>query len=441
MPPYITNRAQRNVSGNALVPDDVRRSDLAAALAVAVVVAQLLLAQLTLVLTISFLAVGRVSRWRPSWLAIPAGLGAAWILAIGLSAAIGGYLAVAGRLVATFTGGRSVPGGLAHLQPVLGAWQRWLPGQLPVALVASAVLAFVLTRSRPVRGGYRPGALVLARRRYLTQMLRRDELATADGCCLGVRPATGTGAVVSWQEAAAGVLCTGQRGDLATATGLDLAIAAIQHRKTVIIVDLAADQQQGARLAAACTDLAVPLSRLGSQSAHYDPLSQASPARGTSLVMAMIGRALDHREVAYFPLGGLRHLGPAGMLARLAVADLIENLARRSDDGSRVDCMVWINGCELIDDRQVRALLALGERTGTAVVLGSAAGPVAAGLGSAVNVVAVRGGLPPGFAAPDQDPGLAELVALAALPDAGRPDELILGVRDPARIVRCQTVR
>jgi hypothetical protein len=158
------------------------------------------------------------------------------------------------------------------------------------------------------------------------------------------------------------------------------------------------------------------------------------------------------------------------MIARLAVADLIETLAQHSDLGSTGDCTVWINGCDRIDHRQLRGLLALGERTGTAVVLGTTAGAAAARLAAEVNVIAIRGGCPPELAArhlagkdhakthTERDisapgsPGLAgepscaaddDLAELARLQLAGGPDVLSVCVRspEPRLIASCRAVR
>src|SRR5215472_2906275 len=64
-----------------------RRGEILAALAVAGVVAGALFAPLALLLTLTFHAVSTISRWRPSWLAVPACCGAVWLLAIGPAAA------------------------------------------------------------------------------------------------------------------------------------------------------------------------------------------------------------------------------------------------------------------------------------------------------------------------------------------------------------------
>jgi hypothetical protein len=107
-----------------------------------------------------------------------------------------------------------------------------------------------------------------------------------------------------------------------------------------------------------------------------------------------LAAAFADRAVVLFPLRRLAPDRPARMVAKLVVADLIENLAERSDLGSRADCLVWINGCEAVDPRQLAVLVALGERTGVAVVLGTALGAAAARLATDVNVIAVRGDSP-----------------------------------------------
>ena len=57
--------------GRYLIPGDTpRRGELLAVCAVLAVAAHLLFAQLTLVLAVVFVAVTRLSRWRPQWLAV-----------------------------------------------------------------------------------------------------------------------------------------------------------------------------------------------------------------------------------------------------------------------------------------------------------------------------------------------------------------------------------
>ncbi len=581
-------------------PELAKRAELMAGLAILALLAELLFAQLTLVLAICFLITGRLSRWRPLWLALPAAVGLAWILAAGPRPALAGFTAGGGKVLAALARHSPLHARLAYLRGIPGSWRQWLPRQLPVALIAApaqaGLLALAGLTARP--SSYRPGLLIAARNRYLTSTLRRGELATSDGCCVGIDPRAGTRATISWSEAGAGMLCTSRDADAATLTGLDLAIAAIQHRKSVIIIDLAPSGAepavepgtgQGDPIGAACAAAAAPLHRFGGQSARYDPLSCASPARAVSLTMAMIDwdgiaradqlfcanylnaalalittrkaapapsdpailgelvsllrpgalaarlaelrersaaadslasrvteitsaaaghhlvlarmtaqlaelngtaagqllrpsspsgqqagislrRAIASREVVHFSLGGSRYASSAAMIARLAVADLIDNLAQRSDLGCAADCAVWINGCDRIDHRQLRALVALGERAGTAVILGTTAGPAAVRLATEVNIVAIRGRCPPELASrhlgvqdhqnaySERDvtmpgsPGIAgeppraaddDLAVLARLQVAGDRDALSVCVRRPERrlIAGCRVVR
>ena len=66
------------------------RRELLAALAVLGVLGGLLFAPVTLGLAVAFHAVGKITRWRPAWLAVPAACGLIWVLAIGPAAALTG---------------------------------------------------------------------------------------------------------------------------------------------------------------------------------------------------------------------------------------------------------------------------------------------------------------------------------------------------------------
>src|SRR5262249_11898844 len=122
----------------------------------------------------------------------------------------------------------------------IAGWRQWLPAQLPVALIVAAAEAGVAGWLRARRHGhpYRPGALVTARSSYVTACLRRGGVASPAGCCLGLIANSGRRAEVSWPDIAGGLLITGHDRAGVTSTGLDLATAAIQHRKAVIIIDL-----------------------------------------------------------------------------------------------------------------------------------------------------------------------------------------------------------
>ncbi|HUZ52909.1 MAG TPA: hypothetical protein VMU94_10325 [Streptosporangiaceae bacterium] len=601
MPPFLTGSAEPLTpppgrQGYLVPPGAPSRSDLAAAAAVAALIAQLALAQLTLVLAALFVIIGRLSRWRLLWLAWPAAAGVGWVVTIGTGRAVAGYAAAGAHLIGSLTSPGPVPARLAHLAAAFRRWRQWLPGQLPAALIVAAAEASVVGRlgrlpwrrqagrpavtwageaagpggtaragdaadlGRPAwageaaglagppwagagaaRGGavrpYRPGALVMARRAYLTASLRRGEVATADGGCVGIVGRTGRRASITWAEAQAGVLLTGQDAAAVTTTGLDLATAAIRHRKTVIIIDLACGagydaagivsawrdaigSGMRASIDSACADVQAPLLCFADPGTHYEPLSGVAPDRAADLVLAMIDwtglapakqsfcadylrtalavsaaagpaarphrpvlddlasllrpgalqlrlrhgaatmpghdalnrraaelatqqetdpaaaaavlavvtqlaglrspgigtrlgqpglaagaqvrldRALAEREVVLFCLDPRMQGRPAVMVARLAVADLAGILAGRAGLGAPADCLVWINGCEAIDQAHLAALLALGPGTGTAVLLSTTAGGTAARLAGQVNVVAIRGRAPRGLAGP-----------------------------------------
>jgi hypothetical protein len=586
MPSYIAG-AEARISERLprLSPRDLSpRRDLAAGLAVTAVLVQVLLAQVTLALVICFLITGRISRWRPLWLVLPAVTGLGWLLASGIRPGIAGYLAGGGHLFGQLASHGSLFARLRRARAVAGSWRRWLPGQFPLALpVAAAQAALIGLLGRNGRTwDYRPGSVIGARNRYLAATLRRGEVATADGCCVGVVTGAGARAVITWEAAETGVLCTGRDGAAVWATGRDLALAAIQHRKTVIMIDLAADRPPMEWIGTECARSGAPRRSLDAQAAHYDPVSAASPARATNLIMAMVdwkgishaeqvfcanylnaalaliamkpadpawrlgpaldelpgllapgalqarldrlgrlegprspgisalaarvaefggqpgdhqavlaavatqfaelrstplgrlarpangsavgrlpagpdhsppgpdhsppgrdqldlARALAGREVLCFRLDKLANGRPATMLARLVVTDLIGQLAERCDLGGRYDCLAWINGCEAIGASQLGALVELGARTGTSVVLGTTAGDTAAALATEVNVIAVRG---TGSHIPASDlAGREELRAV--LDGPGPPDAVSLWTARPQlrHLADCEVVR
>ena len=138
------------------------------------------------------------------------------------------------------------------------------------------------------------------RRGYAVACVRRGEVATADGCCVGIRPDTGRRAVVSWREALGGVLVTGIDGADVTCTCLDVVAAAILHRKSVLVIDMTSGTSSGQRrrcgavtasvlsaVAAVSEEAAAPLMVFGSGSSCYEPFAEAGPADSAGLVIAM----------------------------------------------------------------------------------------------------------------------------------------------------------
>jgi hypothetical protein len=255
----------------------------------AAVVAQLAVAQVTLGLAAAFVLTAALSRWRPAWLSCPVLLGLGWAMAIGGARAWHGYL-----------GGTRLFLGLLHAKGLLDAsgptampWHRWLLAQIPFALIAAAAEAGIVSRLYLRLGAWRPGLVVALRRCFVLASLRRGELATADGACIGVVTATGRRAAVSWREATGGVLVSGKDAAAVTQTGLTLAVAAILHRKTVIIVDLADGHGLEAfhvrqRVTSACADTNAPLAVLGRDDCRYEPFADAYADAAAGLVLSMI---------------------------------------------------------------------------------------------------------------------------------------------------------
>ena len=269
----------------------------------------LALAQVTLVLAAAFIAIGALTRWRPSWLLTPGLIGLSWALTIGAGRAWTGYAAAAAHL-ARFL---AAPGSLfAHLRgagAVAAGWQRSLPGQVPGALMAATVEAGVISLLAGHAEPDRPGPLAAVRRGYAVACLRRGEVATADGCCVGVSPQTGKTAAVSWREADGGVLVTGLDIAAVTGTCLDVVAAAILHRKSVLIIDLTDGTSSGRKrgrlgtaavdasvlrsVAAVCKKAAAPLMVLRPGGACYEPFAEAGQADAAGLVTAMADWADD----------------------------------------------------------------------------------------------------------------------------------------------------
>lgn len=281
--------------GRYLIPGDVpRRGELVAVCAVLVIMVHLLFAQLALLLAVVFVITTRVTRWRPAWLLVPAGLGIVWVLAIGPASAAAGFGQGPAQIAAYLGGAGQHPGRLGHLGTAYAGIGHWLPRQFPLALIlaaAEAALAAWLTWLHTDEWklpGYRPGLLTVCRRAYLTRFVSSGGVVTRDGACLGLDAATGGQSAVSWTEVAGGVLCAGSPGSGTTTTSFQIVHAAIRRRKPVIAVDLDGSRRLAESLAAVCEATGAPLHRFPAEAAaYYDPLRAGEPARRTSLVMGM----------------------------------------------------------------------------------------------------------------------------------------------------------
>jgi hypothetical protein len=536
MPPGTAAQAD-GTPWRPLAPRDTPRSaELAAGLALAVLLAHLLLAQLTLVLTAVLYATGRVSRWRLQWLAVPVGVGLVWMLAVGPSRAAAGLEAGPRQVLAYLGGIGRHPGHLLHLFDAFAGLTRWLPEQLPLALILAAAEAFALSCLRLYmlqrRGGqqaWRTGMVVAARRGWNTALLRAGGVVSSDGCRLGVDVTTGRPAAISWLEAEGGVLCAGPAADVslgaAAESGLRLAHAAIRRRKPLIVIDLTGSGLLAESLAAACLEPGAPMLSFGPAGPGcYEPLRGGDPARAAALVMAMLdwneasdqqrrscgayltdalavqaaaprdrrvpllddllrlltpgglreraalipayhprrdvladraavsaellradpatvaapaaqlprlrssalgqwlrpasdgaarislGQTVRQRAVTLFSLDGDVHGRAAQMIAALAAADLITVCSELQAMSVPGDSLVWINGCEVLEQGVLGELVERGQGAGMAMVLGSASGAVAEHLAAQVNVLVARG---------PADPALAERFASAEAEGSG----------------------
>jgi hypothetical protein len=298
---YFADRAQRR-SPVPAPRDAPRHRELIAVLAVAAVLTHLLLGQLTLLLAAVMYVIDRVSRWRPQWLAVPAGLGLLWSLAIGPARA-GADLIAGPRQVLAYLGGIGrYPG---HLIRPLGAYSgltHWLPEQFPIALILASAEVFGLSwLQRRLEGGraWRPGLIVATRRKMTAATLRSGGVVSWDGCRVGLDVATGHPAEVSWREAEGGVLCAGPPAgpgqvlgagpDGLTENAFTLAHAAIRRRKPVIVLDLTGSSWLAGSLAAACGEPGAPFSCFGPDGpGYYEPVRGGDPARAAALVMGML---------------------------------------------------------------------------------------------------------------------------------------------------------
>jgi hypothetical protein len=181
-----------------------------AAVAAVAVAAGVLFAPLTLILAAAFHAVGKVSRWCPLWLWVPAACGIVWVLAVGPRGAAAGFghgpAATASALSRIFTGP-------AALSRAAGAVGRGLPGQLPLALILGAGVAALAWWVRWMHTdewdapAARPGLVHIGRRQTVAS-------PRAAACSPGTGPASAwtrqpaAPAVLSWRYANGGVLLT-----------------------------------------------------------------------------------------------------------------------------------------------------------------------------------------------------------------------------------------
>ncbi len=392
-------------SRQALPADGLGRRELAAAAGLLLVALQLLFGQLTLLIAIVLIGVGRLTRWRSDWLAVPAACGLLWALAIGLPAAFRGLVAgprqVAGQLAAAFSGHLDR---LAHLGTVFAGAGNWLPRQLPLALIAAAAEAAVAglawQRQLPVR----PGLIRLTRRWTGSRALAAGPVVTRDGCGLGIDLADDRLAELSWREARGGVLLTGPDARHLRRLGCAISAAAIGRRKTVLVIDGTADHELAAAMTAACAAAAAELQRPAAGLGR-PAIGRAIRARSVVLSAPVTGKPGEATAAAGQPAGS----------PQAAVTDLAAVLAGLADLRLRADCLVWLHACESVQAGPLSNLIALGRGTGATVLLSTADPAAAAALAGSAEVVVLAGPADPALAT-----DLVRLTGRSGLPGRSR---------------------
>ena len=277
---------------------------------VLVVLTHVLFAQLTLILAVVFYLITKVTRWRLSWLTIPAAAGLAWTAAAGPRAAAAGFAAGPARIADYLGASGHQADHLLHFTVAFTGIGTWLPRQLPLALVAGAAeaaLAGWLTWLHTDEWNLppaRPGLIVAARRAAAVRAIRTGGVVTRDGSCLGVAAGSGARVTLSWAEAAGGVSVCGSAGPDVLTTSFQLIHAAVRRRKPVLAVDHTSDPGLPGRLAAVCAAAGAPLLVFGADQGHrgggsdpadawvrmacYEPFRHGDPGRRAALVTAML---------------------------------------------------------------------------------------------------------------------------------------------------------
>jgi hypothetical protein len=266
---------------------------------VAVVLAHVLFAQLTILLAAAFYLITRATRWRLSWLTVPAAAGLAWTAAIGPRAAVAGFTAGPAQIADYLGASGHQASHLLHFTAAFTGMASWLPRQLPLALVAGAAeaalagwLTWLHTDEQDLQPA-RPGLIVAARRAAAVRAIRAGGVVTRDGGCLGVAAGSGARVTLSWSEAAGGISVCGSSGPDVLTTGFQLVHAAVRRRKPVLAVDHTADPGLPVQLAAVCAAAGAPLlvfgeDGAGARAACYEPFRHGAPARRAALIAAML---------------------------------------------------------------------------------------------------------------------------------------------------------
>jgi hypothetical protein len=414
-----------------------------AACAVLVLLAHLVLAQLTFVLTVAFAVITRLSRWRLRWLTVPAGIGLFVTLAVGPAHAAAGFAAWPAHVLGYLGNGHLIDR-LRHPLAVFAGAGNWLSWQFPIALTTGAAEAAVIgwldrlrTDERTVPPP-RPGAIAAIRGALAARMIAAGSVVTRDGCALGIVAATGTIAELPWSQIAGGALVVGASAREATVTSLQVVHAALRRRKPLLVIDSGSGSGSDAEAAIA----------------HV--IQAACLATGTRLRMTDIdlGMVVGERTAALIAAGSPeRAVRACGDIAALAA-----DLRRIGVDG---DGLVWITGAERLPAPSIATLVHAAGGAGLAVLITTASPTAAMELAGHVAALLIHRIADPALAAslaartgtrlrPGTPSADAPMVASGmgdAIPAAGlvpcpavpvrtllslRPGEFVLAVNAPA---------
>jgi hypothetical protein len=287
------------------------------------VLAHALFAQLTIIFAAVFYLITKLTRWRRSWLVVPAAAGLAWTAAAGPRAAAAGFAAGPARIADYLGASGHQADHLLHFTTAFTGIGTWLPRQLPLAILAGAAeaalvgwLSWLHTDEWNLPPA-RPGLIVTARRALTARAIRAGGVVTRDGGCLGVAPGSGARVTLSWSEAVGGISVCGSADQDVLTTSFQLIHAAIRRRKPVLAVDHTSDPGLTGRLAAVCAAAGAPLLVFGAapgqragaadawaQVACYEPFRHGDPGRRAAMVTAMLswdgpGRQYRRSCVAY----------------------------------------------------------------------------------------------------------------------------------------------
>jgi hypothetical protein len=419
-----------------LIPKGLpRRREVVAVCAVAILVAHLLLAQLTLALALVFAVVSKTTRWRLWWLLAPAAAGLAWTLAAGPGNAIAGFTAGPSGIL-WHLGGGHLAGRAGQPLAGFGDARSWLPRQFPIALACGAVEAAVIGWLDWLRSDEwavpqpRPGLVAAVRRALAASAIRAGTVVTRDGCALGVVPATGAIAELRWAELSCGTLVVGapvlEVAQDVTLAGLQVVHAALRRRKPVIVLDPGGGDAAIARaLSTVCIATGTPLlanchlqgvehavqvADTADSGAGVRTVGAGTVRAGGAGASRLWGRGTSRERRSADPgpvdLGGVVRERSAALLpanspelAARACGDLASLAADLHRIGVDGDALVWVPRGEQVPAQALATLVRDGTPVGLSVLIGTTSPTAAAELSGIVGTTLIHRLADPGLAA------------------------------------------